>query len=286
MNSQQIVIQKKYQLIKAIGAGAFGSVFQGISLKTRDHVAIKMENTNTPAKSLKHEAMILNYLYSEGCRSVPAVFWYGKHDEIVTLVMTFYECSLFDHFKRGVLSKIHVHKIMIQCIMVIEFLHKKLVLHRDIKPQNIMIKDGSIHFIDFGLATFYVKENGEHWEQAEENTEIVGTPKYVSYYVHDGKLPARRDDLISLGYIYILLICGELPWDNLNVEDNFENFYEIDIRHYKNIQRKNAKALPKLRELFYEKLSAFINYITYCYSLHDDQQPDYDALCKLFIGEL
>lgn len=286
MNNPQIIIQKKYQLIKAIGSGAFGSVFQGISLKTKDHVAIKMENTNTPAKSLKHEAMILNYLYSEGCRSVPAVFWYGKHDEIVTLVMTFYECSLFDHFKRGVLSKIHVHKIMVQCIMAIEFLHKKLVLHRDIKPQNIMIKDGSIHFIDFGLATFYIKENGEQWEKAEENTEIVGTPKYVSYYVHDGKLPARRDDLISLGYIYILLICGELPWDNLNTENNYENFYEIDIRHYKNVQRKNMKALHKLQELFNEKLGAFINYITYCYSLHDNQQPDYDAICKLFMDEL
>jgi len=286
MNDHQIVIQKKYQLIKAIGSGAFGNVFQGISLKTKQSVAIKMENMNTPAKSLKHEAMILNYLYSEGCRSVPAVFWYGKHDEFVTLVMTFYECSLFDHFKRGVLTKTHVHKIMIQCIMALEFLHKKLVIHRDLKPQNIMIKDGSIHLIDFGLATFYVKENGEHLETAEENTEIVGTPKYVSYYVHDGKTPTRRDDLISLGYIYILLICEELPWDNLKTEDNFENFREIDTRHYKNIRRKRMKALPQLQETFSETLPVLTNYLTYCYSLNDCETPNYDAICKLFISDL
>jgi serine/threonine protein kinase len=286
MNDHQIVIQKKYQLIKAIGSGAFGSVFQGVSLKTNQPVAIKMENMNTPAKSLKHEAMILNYLYSEGCRSVPAVFWYGKHDDFMTLVMTFYECSLFDHFKRGVLTKTHVHKIMIQCIMALEFLHKKLVIHRDIKPQNIMIKDGSIHFIDFGLATFYVKENGEHLEAAEEKTEIVGTPKYVSYYVHEGKAPTRRDDLISLGYIYILLIGGELPWDNLKTEDNFENLREIDVNHYKNLQRKRMKALPRLQECLSETLKVLMNYLTYCYSLQDYETPNYDATCKLFIEEL
>jgi hypothetical protein len=286
MNDQEIVIQKKYQLIKAIGFGAFGSVFQGVSLKTNLPVAIKMENPNTPAKSLKHEAMILNYLYSEGCRSVPAVFWYGKHEEFTTLVMTFYECSLFDHFKRGSLSNTHVHKIIIQCIMALEILHKKLVIHRDVKPQNIMIKDGSIHFIDFGLATFYVKENGEHLEETENRAEIVGTPKYVSYYIHEGKVPTRRDDLISLGYIYILLIGGELPWDNLKTEDNFENLREIEIEHYKNIQRKRMKALPCLQETFSETLKVLMNYLTYCYSLKDCETPNYDAMCKLFIAEL
>jgi serine/threonine protein kinase len=286
MNEHQIVIQKKYRLIKAIGSGAFGSVFQGVSLKTNQPVAIKMENLNTPAKSLKHEAMILNYLYSEGCRSVPAVFWYGKHDDFMTLVMTFYECSLFDHFKRGVLTKTHVHKIMIQCIMALEFLHKKLVVHRDIKPQNIMIKDGSIHFIDFGLATFYVKENGEHLDESETKTEIVGTPKYVSYYVHNGKVPTRRDDLISLGYIYILLIGGELPWDNLKTEDNFENLREIDINHYKNLQRKRMKALPHLQECLSETFRVLMNYLTYCYSLRDNETPNYYATCKLFLDEL
>jgi serine/threonine protein kinase len=286
MNENENIIQKKYRIMKAIGSGSFGNVFQGISLKTNQSVAIKMENQNNPAKSLKHEAMILNYLYSEGCRNVPAVFWYGKHQEFMVLVMTFYECSLFDFFKRGVLSNVHINKTMIQCIMALEFLHKKLVIHRDIKPQNIMIKDGSIHIIDFGLATFYVNENGEQLEETEERSEIVGTPKYVSYYIHDGKAPARRDDLISLGYIYILLIGGELPWDNIKTEFYFENQNEIHLHHYKNVERKRMKALAYLHDLFSEKLSAWTKYITYCYTLNDYEPPDYEVIRKIFIDEL
>ena len=75
-----------------------------------------------------------------------------------------------------------------------------------------MMKNGELFLIDFGLATFYVDENFKHIECKRDCEYIIGTPKYISYNIHDGWEPSRRDDLISLGYLYLEIHMGSLPW--------------------------------------------------------------------------
>lgn len=274
------MINKKYELQKLLGKGKFGSVYSGINIKKNEGVAIKFENMSAPIQLLKREATMLNYLYNEKCYDAPIVYWYGVFENYRCIVMSLYECSLHDYSKNKILSPEKIDNIMLQCIAVTENIHKKMIVHRDIKPQNIMISEGYIHFIDFGLATFYVDEKGEHTSQ-QKHSEIIGTARYVSVNVHNGDDPSRRDDLISIGYLYIYLLYGELAWDKLKSVDS-SVYQESSILHERNQERKELKSIENI-EITYERLPKLVNYIKYCYSLKYDEAPNYDALKKLFI---
>jgi len=287
-----VFINNKYKIVKSLGQGKFGTVCRGINTKSGLHVAIKMESQNAKIKLLKNETTILNYLYNENCRDIPAVFWYGLHRETVCLVMTLYECSLFDYVKRKTLSVSKIENIMIQCLSALENIHSKFVLHRDIKPQNFMIKDGNIYVIDFGFSGFYIEgcEISETSENDEPSENIIGSPKYISLNIHNGIRPSRRDDLISLGYTYMFLLCKELPWDNLHKIENTD-FAEIHILHPKNIQRKTLKSFENIERLFLDNITTMspkkiVNYIQYCYSLNYNTKPDYNALKILMSSDI
>jgi serine/threonine protein kinase len=243
------------------------------------------EGSRTLSKLLKNETVIITYLQNKGVKHIPIVFWYGLYKDDLWLVMTLYECSLYEYLQQKELSLSTIHSIMIQCITIIENIHKNYVLHRDIKPQNIMIKRGEIFFIDFGFSTFYLNSEGNHLPLREDHETMIGTPKYASIFIHDGCTPSRRDDLISLGYLYFFLLERELPWDTWKSSENPDPYEENHCMHYKNIQRKSMKSWDYLLSLSKEKEKEIIlwNYLEYCYSLNYDQEPHYDAIKQLFI---
>jgi len=196
--------------------------------------------------------------------------------------MSLFDCSLFS-YKKDQLVSIDMAKDMLhQAISTMEFVHDKKVLHRDIKPQNWMLKCGVLYLIDFGLSTFYVNDCGEHIPIKENKTDIIGSSKYSSIHIHDGIEPSRRDDLISLGYMYIYLLLGKLPWDIIPSEQTDEPFDEIDIRHYKNKQRRRMKAMDHLTALFSNSGSPILHFFDYCYSLSYEERPKYKRLMQLF----
>ena len=101
-------------------------------------------------------------------------------------------------------------------ITILQTIHNIGVIHRDIKPQNFMMKNEEIFLIDFGLSTIFVDEDLKHIEPNNESTFIIGTPKFISLHIHNGKDASRRDDIISLMYLYIYMINDlSLPWENV-----------------------------------------------------------------------
>ena len=137
-----------------------------------------------------------------------------------------------------------------------------------------MIKDGDIFLIDFGLALFYKDENDLHVVHKDENS-IVGTPKYTSFFNHNGEPQSRRDDLISLGYMYLFLTSGSLPWDYVQQFEYKTDIPEISLNHPRNILRREKKEFNFIGEHCDNNL---LNYLDYCYSLNYDSDPDYDKL--------
>jgi len=275
------LINNKYVPTSQLGKGNFGTVFKGINQKTREHVAVKIEHIHSPAKILKHETTILNYLYRNGCRSAPAVYWYGQYKEQPCLVMPFYDCSLFDYSQKHKLSMNQINALMLNIFNMLENIHSHFVIHRDIKPHNFMLKNGELYIIDFGLAAIYTNEKGEHLPKKDTHDCIIGTPKYISINIHNGDTPSRRDDIISTLYIYLLLLFGYLPWSNiwsepeplgaserLNSVDVVEgvkdrpfdyvenaNVSELHISHYKNQIRKQMKELENMDNEFRGSIS-------------------------------
>lgn len=272
------MIANKYEFNEEIKRGAFGCISKGIYVKNREPIAIKTEYGGI--QTLKHEVKIMNYLSTSGVKQIPSIYWYGIHNKNPCLVFTLYECSLFDYMNQRQVTTEKMNILMIKTLEIIEHIHRFFVLHRDIKPQNFMIKNGDIFLIDFGLATFYIDENGQHYPDKHSDT-IIGTPKFVSINIHHGHRYSRRDDLISLAYMYIYMILGNSPWipqHPITVSDKAL----IDIEHPMNqLLRQNKE---------YNVFSSFISnniqidqYIVYTYALEYIDTPKYMPLKCIFI---
>jgi serine/threonine protein kinase len=158
-----------------------------------------------------------------------------------------------------------------------------------------MIKNNELFLIDFGFSTFYIGDDKQHLpmkntdkdEHTKEQLNIIGTPKYISLNIHNGITPSRRDDLISLGYIYIYLLKRELHWDNLPQLENNDNYQDIHILHPKNQYIKSMKQLECIEKILdndNNKLyQSILYYIKYCYSLNYDDEPNYYSIKQLFM---
>ena len=278
-----ILIANKYCIEKCIGSGTFGNVYKGKNQKSQEYVAIKLEDKRTSYKLLKRETSILKYLYEQQCRFIPSVFWFGDLGDSMGLIMTYYEGSLSDYINTKTVTENKINNIMIQCIRILESVHNSLVIHRDIKPHNFMLKNGEIYLIDFGLATFYVDDNRMHISNSI-NEQITGTPKYISQFIHDGNTPSRRDDIISLGYMYIFLYAHELPWDSVYNDDTHDPKYtsEIHTLHTKNIQRNQMKSIDNIFKVcgnINERIPVFFKN---CYNIEYIEEPKYDFICSIF----
>lgn len=230
----------KYECTQFLGKGKFGKVYMAIHRKTQQVVAMKTEPLDSPMNMLKHETTILYYLNRHSCKQVPKVHWYGMTDMGTTLVMTYYEQSLYDAMQTKRYSLDHISKIWKLCLDILISIHREFVIHRDVKPQNFMLKNGELFLIDFGLATFIDPAK----KTPDKKEHVLGTPKYMSIFVQSGNEPTKRDDLISLGYIVLEMAMGELPWSNLNITTsitptNVSNTHILHPLHQEYVKQKS-----------------------------------------------
>jgi len=273
------IIAKKYKIESILSKGSYGIVCKGSHLRNpTDFVAIKLE---TNSKSLKHETKILNYLYSNKIRKIPAIYWYGNHDNNPCLIMTYYEVSLLDYIQKRELNSSKICGIMQKIVEILSQIHEQYVLHRDLKPANFMIKNGDLFLIDFGLATFFITDSGTH-VQNETSESLVGSPKYMSIHLFLRNRYSRRDDMISLGYICIMMFLKDTPWEHpMDVGETEYN--EIDIRHPKNKIRGENRILSTFLERYCVGINENImEYLRYVYELEYDEKPKYEYLLELF----
>ena len=115
---------------------------------------------------------------------------------------------------RGKMNVFSMKKIALQLIQKLEEFHSHKYVHRDHKPDNILLGDKldshSVYLIDFGLVTpFRAKAS----KRRRLYKGLVGTAKFSSMAAHEGFEQFPKDDLESLGYILLFFVSGRLPWD-------------------------------------------------------------------------
>lgn len=239
-----IIINKKYAILSKIGQGQFGQVYSGKNVKTDEIVAIKIEILDMSLNNLKHETTLLHYLRSKGVKHIPYVYWYGIYMLKPVLIMTKFEISLEDWLRTRQIFPNDAAAVAIMMVNILDSIHGEYVIHRDLKPQNFMWRGDELYLIDFGLSTVYVNEEKKHIVSKTDNTTILGTPKFVSIYIHDGISGSRRDDLISVIYIYMYMLGNRhIQWENVQdcaAHDDYP-YTENHILHYKNQVRKRVK---------------------------------------------
>ena len=166
-------------------------------------------------------------------------------------------------------------KYFIQALKIIEDIHKVGILHRDIKPDNFMIKERNrqLFIIDFGLSKRFIDISGNHIEEKTDK-KMIGTIKYASLNIHNGLESSRRDDIESLCYTFISLFGKILPWNELcnnikkseKTNDDFIN--EIKIK-------------KESLESFLDIPGEFLTIILYCWRLNFTDKPNYNYIKNL-----
>jgi len=209
-------VGRQYQLVKKIGSGAFGEIYEGRHITTNDKCAIKLEPLRTQFPQLEYENKLYRLL--RGGQGIPNIEWYGIEGDYKAMVMELLGHSLEDLFQycgRKLTLKT-VCMLGDQMISRLEYMHTNNFLHRDMKPDNFLMgngnKRGTCYMIDFGLSKRYKDaKTGEHIPY-RDNKSLTGTARYASVNTHIGVEQARRDDMESIGYILLYFLKGSLPW--------------------------------------------------------------------------
>lgn len=273
---EEIIIGNKYKLLNQIGEGSFGKIFEAEHIITNDRVAVKIEKKDVKS-ILKHEANI--YYKCKNVKGIPSIRMFGTESNYNYIVMDLLNLSLeqLRENNNGRISLIEILSISIQLINTLEKLHGLGIIHRDLKPENILMRENTVYLIDFGIARYYINQDRCHIPITYDK-KFIGNIRYGSLNIHNGIEPSRRDDLISLGYIFILCLKGELPWQNISSTS-------ITKQEKYNII-KNTKENTSLIDLCSELPYEFLSYMNYCYHLEFDEEPNYNYLRTLFMNLL
>jgi len=267
------IASNKYLLTEKIGSGSFGTIYKGHNTRTNELVAVKVEPIVNNTKLLKNETIIYNYL--SGLKGVPSVKWFGKDDTNYYMIINLLGESIESILeKRGTFSLKLVLQIGLQIIEILETIHNKGLVHRDIKPDNFLLGLGEnskhLYIIDFGFCHSYLK-NSAHIEM-KKTSSLIGTPKFASIHAHNLDELSRRDDLESLGYMLIYLFLGELEWQDIRFLNYKNNTHNIILLKQNVIH--NSQIPYVLR-----------NYLEMVFQLDFKEKPDYLQIIDLFKRE-
>ena len=272
--SHNSILFKKYQIIKKLCSGAFGSIYLGVNLLNYSYVAIKVEPRNIPYQHLESEAY---FIYSLKAKGIPEILSFGKTKYYNILVEPFLGKSLY-HLYQENNQHFEIKDICLMGIQIIdrlEWIHSKNIIHRDIKPDNFLIGDKDpnvLYLIDFGLSTKYRSSTSGKHIKSGYTGKLTGTAKYSSANTIKGGEQSRKDDLESFAYMIIYFMKGYLPWQDIESKDEINKYCKIYLMKKNITEKKLCEGLPE--EIYY--------LLKYIKNLGFEEKPDYDYLRNLF----
>lgn len=210
MIREGVMISGRYEIMGRIGTGGMADVYKAIDRKLNRYVAIKVlkrefREDETFVKKFRTEAQSAAGLSHP---NIVNVYDVGEDRGLYYIVMELVEgITLKDYIqKKGRLTAKEVTSIAVQVCSAIEMAHSHNIVHRDIKPQNIIIsKDGKVKVTDFGIA--------KATSSNTISTNVMGSVHYTSPEQARGGFSDAKSDIYSLGITMYEMITGELPFD-------------------------------------------------------------------------
>jgi len=247
------LLKHRYQVTQVLASGGFGETFlaEDTQMPSKRKCVIKqlkpLEHNpqiyRLVQERFQREAALLEEL-SDGKNQIPQLYAYFTHEEQFYLIQEYIEGDTLAKKvrKEGILSENSVKQILINILPVLDYIHGKRIVHRDIKPDNIIIRFSDFQpvLIDFGA----VKETMHTVVTASENSTrsiVIGTPGFMPSEQTAGR-PVYSSDLYSLGLTAIYLLTGKMPQELPNNPSTGEIIWQ---EHAPNITPNFAAVLDK-----------------------------------------
>ena len=218
-------INDRYEIIKTIGEGGMANVYLANDTILDRKVAIKvlrgdLSNDEKFIRRFKREALSVSNLSHP---NIVEVYDVGEEDGNYYIVMEYIDGKTLKQLlqKRGALTLTEVIDIMCQLTDGLAHAHEAYIIHRDIKPQNIMIEDnGLVKITDFGIAMAL------NSTQLTQTNSVMGSVHYLPPEQANGKGSTVKSDIYSLGILMYELLTGSVPFKG-------DTAVEIALKHMK-----------------------------------------------------
>ena len=226
-------ISDRYQIIKSIGEGGMANVYLAYDTILDRNVAVKVLRGDLASdekfvRRFQREALAASSLYNE---NIVEVYDVGEDNGQYYIVMEYIDGKHLKTLlkKRGKLTIPEAVDIMSQIASGLSVAHDQYLIHRDIKPQNIMIlENGLVKITDFGIAM------AMNSTQLTQTNSVMGSVHYLPPEQASGKGASLQSDIYSMGILMYELLTGKLPYHG-------DNAVEIALKHLK-------EPLPSIRD--------------------------------------
>ncbi|KAM5235108.1 tau-tubulin kinase 2 [Ctenodactylus gundi] len=266
-----ILVKERWKVLRKIGGGGFGEIYDALDMLTRENVALKVESAQQPKQVLKMEVAVLKKLQGKDhvCRFIGC----GRNDRFNYVVMQLQGRNLADLRRgqsRGTFTVGTTLRLGRQILESIESIHSVGFLHRDIKPSNFAMGRfpstcRKCYMLDFGLARQFTNSCGDV-RPPRAVAGFRGTVRYASVNAHRNREMGRHDDLWSLFYMLVEFVVGQLPWRKIKDKEQVGSIKE------RYDHRLMLKHLPPEFSIFLDHVSS-LDYFT---------KPDYQLLTSVF----
>lgn len=217
-----MLLDDRYELVEQVGEGGMALVFRALDRRLNRNVAVKIMRDEMAAdeefkRRFCAESQAVAMLSHP---NIVAVYDVSHNDKIEYIVMELIDGITLKQYmdRRGILSwkeAVHFSK---QIARALGHAHERGIIHRDIKPQNIMLlRDGTIKVADFGIASL---ESELH----ESDGQAIGSIHYIAPEQARGELPDARSDIYSLGVVMYEMMTGKVPYTG-------DSLGEIAVKH-------------------------------------------------------